>query len=122
MSDNNKLVINTPTGFFLLPAPTIIYCKEDHHTCTFYVTGNTVVPSEKSLSFFETKLEDWDFIRINKTLMVNVSHIKNLKQEDQTYLILSDETRIPLTNKGLAKVYDKIFQFKRPKTELAMVD
>ena len=122
MSDTNKLVINTPTGFFLLPSQTIIYCKEEHHTCTFFVTGNTQVPADKPISFFETKLEDWDFIRINKTLMVNANHIKNLKQEDQTVLILSDDTRIPLTNKGLAQVYDKIFQFKRPKTELAMVD
>ncbi len=96
-----RLSISTTEGIHFLHPDEIIRCEADRNYTHFYQTGGRRTIASKPLVEFEGILEDRAFLRIHRSHLVNLKHIKRL-QDGQ--LILSDESEVPISRRRRAEV------------------
>jgi len=81
---------------FVRPAD-IIRCESSNaYTSFFLATGETIVVSRPIFEYSEL-LADYGFIRCHQSHLVNRAYVKSLLKEDGGYLLLEDDSRIPIS-------------------------
>jgi two-component system, LytTR family, response regulator len=102
--DENKLqlVIPTKQGEHQFLAQDIIRCEADSNYTVIYLTSRKKFVASKTLGDIEEMLSREKFIRIHKSHLVNTAHIKQLSSQDE--LLMSDDTRIPISRRRLQEV------------------
>ncbi|MDA3930516.1 MAG: LytTR family DNA-binding domain-containing protein [Prolixibacteraceae bacterium] len=77
----------------------IVKCRgEANYTRVFITTGEEHIVS-KPLVEYEDILAGYGFIRTHKSFIVNVSHIQSFVKSDGGYLIMSDQTIVPVSRR-----------------------
>ena len=71
-----KLCISSLKGFQVIEIQDIIYCEASSNYTNFHFTGRPSICASRPIHEYETILEDCNFVRIHKTFMVNLQHIK----------------------------------------------
>jgi two-component system LytT family response regulator len=71
-----KLCIPSLKGFQVIEIDEIIYCEASSNYSNFYFADRPVICSSKPIHEYETLLEDCNFVRIHKSFLVNMQHIK----------------------------------------------
>jgi two-component system LytT family response regulator len=81
---------------FILTAD-IIRCEASNNYTTFFIRGNEKIMVSKPIYEYEEILSGYHFIRCHQTHLVNKHYIKSWVKEDGGYLLLADETKIPVS-------------------------
>lgn len=102
--DNNRLVLNTKLGIVVVKSNQILRCEADRTYCNFHLSDGTLIRSSKSLKFYEEKLREWNFIKVHKSNMVNLTHVEGYVKGKGGSLILSDNTMVPVAIRKKTKV------------------
>jgi two-component system LytT family response regulator len=90
----NKIAIPTMEGFHLLAVDSIISCESDNnYTCLFLKAKNKIIAS-RSLKEMEEILEDYPFVRIHNSHIVNINEVEKYIKGEGGYLIMSDGSNI----------------------------
>jgi two-component system, LytTR family, response regulator len=90
----NKIAIPTMEGFQLLAADTVISCASDgNYTCLFLKDKRKILAS-RNLKDMEELLEDYPFIRIHHSHIVNLNEVEKYIKGEGGYLIMSDGSTI----------------------------
>jgi len=90
----SKIAIPTMEGFQLLAAESIISCESDgNYTCLFLKDKRKVIAS-RNLKEMEEILEDYPFVRVHHSHMVNINEVEKYIKGEGGYLILSDGSSI----------------------------
>jgi len=75
----------------------IIRCESANNYTTFFlITGEKIVTS-KPIFEYEEILQDYEFIRCHQSHLVNKRFIKSWVKEDGGYLLLDDQSQIPVS-------------------------
>jgi two-component system LytT family response regulator len=86
----NKIAIPTMEGFQLLAAASIISCEsESNYTCLYLKDKRKIIAS-RNLKEMEEILEDYPFIRIHNSHVVNINEVERYIKGEGGYLIMSD--------------------------------
>jgi two-component system LytT family response regulator len=89
-----KIAIPTMEGFQLLAAESIISCESDsNYTCLFLKDKHKIIAS-RNLKEMEEILEDYPFIRIHNSHVVNINEVDKYIKGEGGYLIMSDGSTI----------------------------
>ncbi|GGC35394.1 DNA-binding response regulator [Parapedobacter defluvii] len=92
---------------FVRPAD-IIRCESSNaYTSFFLVTGESVVVSRPIFEYSEL-LADYGFIRCHQSHLINRKYIKSLLKEDSGYLLLEDDSKIPISRNKKETVLNKL--------------
>ena len=67
-----KITIPTQSGFEIIILENLIYAKADDNYTELYLGNHKKKLVSKTLKYFETILEDKDFVQIHKSYLVNV--------------------------------------------------
>ncbi|MEO6135790.1 MAG: LytTR family DNA-binding domain-containing protein [Ginsengibacter sp.] len=90
----HKIAIPTMEGFQLLAVESIISCESDsNYTCLFLKDKRKIIAS-RSLKEMEEILEDYPFVRIHNSHIVNINEVEKYIKGEGGYLIMSDGTTI----------------------------
>lgn len=83
----------------------IIYCKSSNSYTTFYLVGNGKITVSRPIAEYETLLSAYGFIRTHQSYLVNRNRIGAFKKEDGGYLLMEDNTMVPVSRqrKGMLK-------------------
>ena len=96
ISDNKRLQ--------LIKIKDILFCHGQGNYTFINRLGGEQIVSSKNLKFNESKLSAYNFIRIHKSYLINLAHLDHVDKEQGGSVVLSDQTRLPLS-----KTYKKTF-------------
>jgi two-component system LytT family response regulator len=92
----NKLPISTIDGTLFIEIENIIYIKADTSYSEFFLKDGAKIIASKSLSNYESILENHHFYRVHKSYMVNLKHIIKYLKGRNGSLVMVDNSVIPI--------------------------
>ena len=75
----------------------IIHCKSDNNYTTFYFSDASKILVSKTLKYYADMLKEVGFLRVHQSHLINIKYIKEFIKSDGGYLILTDESNIPVS-------------------------
>jgi two-component system LytT family response regulator len=75
----------------------IIRCESSNNYTTFFIVGGERIMTSKPIFEYEEILSGYGFIRCHQSHLVNKKHIKSWVKEDGGFLLLEDNTRVPVS-------------------------
>lgn len=75
----------------------IIRCESSNNYTTFYIAGGERIMTSKPIFAYEDILEEYGFIRSHQSHLVNKRYIKSWVKEDGGFLLLDDNTQVPVS-------------------------
>lgn len=75
----------------------IIRCESSNNYTTFHLTSGEKLLISKPIYFYEELLQDYNFIRCHQSHLVNKKFIASFIQKDGGYLLLEDNTQLPVS-------------------------
>jgi two-component system LytT family response regulator len=104
----NKIVISSESNIEYLAISSIIRLQGESNYTRIYLEGERSLIASKSLIEFEELLTDLGFFRVHKTHMVNLLHIKTFHKSGSSYLILTNQSKIPVSRRRKAALIERI--------------
>lgn len=103
--EQKKIVLKTSDKIHVLDIKNIIrLCADNAYTTVFTNTGQTIMVS-KSLKFFDEMLQEYGFMRTHQSHLINLSYIAYFDKSDGGILVMSDNTKILVSNKKKQVLY-----------------
>ncbi len=85
-----KILLPLLDGFEVIQIKDIIHCKANDNFTEFFFTDGSKKLICRTLKFYEDLLGELDFIRIHKSHLVNLQHIKRYKKGKGGQVFMSD--------------------------------
>ena len=90
----NKIAIPTMEGFQLVGADCIISCESDSNYTHLFLKDKRKIIASRNLKEMEELLEDYPFIRVHHSHIVNINEVDKYIKGEGGYLIMSDGSTI----------------------------
>jgi len=106
---NHKIVLSTSEMLHVISVDDIIRCESDnYYTNFFFIDGRKLLVS-KTLKENEELLSHHNFIRPHKSHLINIKYIKSYIRQDGGYILMSDDTHIPVSRRKKDKIMEIIY-------------
>ena len=99
-----QISLNTQDKITVVDINNIIRCKSDNNYTTFYLKDKTKILVSKTLKYYADILKDNGFIRVHQSHLINQKEIKEFIKSDGGYIILKDNSNIPVSVRKKAEV------------------
>ena len=94
-----KLCIPSVKGFQVIEIHDLIYCEASGNYTNFYFTTGPSICASRPIHEYETILEDCNFVRIHKSFMVNLQHIKEYVRGEGGTVIMSNGHEVEVSRR-----------------------
>jgi two-component system LytT family response regulator len=94
-----KVVVPTSDGMHVIKISEIVRLESSSNYTTFYLANHKPLLASKTLKEFDSLLNGYSFNRIHKSHLVNMNYVKRYVQTDGGYLILEDDSHVPVANR-----------------------
>ena len=94
-----RLCLPTLKGFIVLKLDEIIYCEAERSYTVFHLDKNKTVIVSKPLLDYENILKDTSFLRIHKSFLINLHHVKEYQRGEGGMVIMSDDAEIEVSRR-----------------------
>jgi two-component system LytT family response regulator len=99
-----KIALQTSDGISVYEIETILRCSaESNYTCLYFTNGRKILFS-KTLKDFEDLLSGSGFERIHHSHIINLNHLTNFVNKDGGYVVLSDKSTLPVSQRKKAQL------------------
>lgn len=95
----NKIKIPVKDGSLFIEPSEIIYIKGEGRYSTVCLNGSLSYVVTKNIGLFEKELASNKFLRVHKSYLVNLNHIKKINHTDGSFLELSDGISIEISRR-----------------------
>jgi len=106
---SQKLVLPLIEGFEVVKVGDIIRCKANNNFTYFYFKADSKQLICRTLKFYEDLLCEYDFVRVHKSHLVNMQHIKRYKKGKGGQLVMNDDSVVDVSAN---KKKDLMLKFK----------
>ncbi|MGZ8558584.1 MAG: LytR/AlgR family response regulator transcription factor [Chitinophagaceae bacterium] len=110
-SQKMKLCIPSVKGFQVVDIMDIIYCEANSNYTNFYFVNHTTVCASKPIHEYEELLEDCSFVRIHKSMLINLEHVKEYVRGEGGSVILSDGQELEVSRRKKDLLMTKMKEF-----------
>ncbi len=90
----------------LVPPALIIRCEASNNYTTFYLQGGEKYLVSRPIFEYDQMLSDYGFLRCHQSHLVNKRFIRSWVKEDGGYLLLEDNTAIPVSRQKRELIRD----------------
>ena len=111
--NEHKLALATTKEIRFVNTNEIVRCESSNAYTKFYFIDSKSIMVSKPIFEYEELLNDYDFIRCHQSHLVNKKFIKSLIKEDGGYLLLEDNTRIPVSRSKKENVLKALTTIKK---------
>ena len=108
----DKIGVSSEGKLEFLKTQSIIRLQGESNYTRIYLLGGKSILASKTLVEFEELLEDFEFFRVHKTHLVNLSHVKSYYKTKNSYLLLSDNSRIPVSRRRKIALGEKMSYYR----------
>ena len=107
-----QLAISTLEGIYFATLDEIIHVDADSSYTKIYITSGDMIMSSKPLKYFEELLEDYDFVRVHQSHIINLKLIRRYVRGDGGQVIMMNGAEIEVSRRKkddlLAKISDTL--------------
>jgi two-component system, LytTR family, response regulator len=93
----NKIAIPTMEGLQMLFVENIIRCSSDSNYTTLHLKNKQKITASRTLKEIEEMLDDYSFLRVHHSYIINLNEIEKYIKGDGGYLIMSDGSNIDVS-------------------------
>ena len=94
-----RLCLPTLKGFIILKLEEIVYCEAERSYTIFHLAGNKTLTVSKPLLDYDTLLQDTSFLRIHKSFLINLHHVKEYQRGEGGVVIMSNDAAIEVSRR-----------------------
>lgn len=110
-SQKMKLCIPSLKGYVVTDIQSIVYCEaSSNYTIFHYTAGNTIFAS-KPIHVYEDLLKDCNFVRIHKSYLVNMEHLKEYVRGEGGMVILSTGQKLDVSRRKKDLLVSKMREY-----------
>ncbi|MCZ4693524.1 DNA-binding response regulator [Ancylomarina euxinus] len=80
---NNRLKVNTRTGFEIIKQDNILYCEADGNYTNICLTNRTKLTTATTLGIIEDQLISDLFFRVSRSILINLDYLKSVNRKDK---------------------------------------
>lgn len=106
-----KMCIPSIKGFQVIKLSEIIYCEASGNYTNFHFTERPLICASKPIHEYETLLEDCGFVRIHKTFLINMEHVKEYQRGEGGYVIMSNGAQVEVSRRKKDLLMTKMKEF-----------
>ena len=106
-----KLCIPSVKGFQLVGVKNILFCEASGSYTNFHFTDKPVLCSAKTIHEYEELLSDAGFVRIHKTFLVNLLHVKEYIKGEGGSVVLSNGENVEVSRRKKDFLIAKMKEF-----------
>ncbi|MEM9819930.1 MAG: LytTR family DNA-binding domain-containing protein [Bacteroidota bacterium] len=99
-----NIVLHTQEKIHIAPIDSIIRCQSMVNYTTFYFADQTKLLVTRTLKEFDQMLQDYGFIRVHQSHLVNGQQIKEYIKSEGGYLVMKDGAQVPISMRKKAMV------------------
>jgi two-component system LytT family response regulator len=103
-----RLCLPTLKGFLIVKMEEIVYCEAERSYTVFHLAGNKPVTVSKPLLDYERLLGNNHFLRVHKSFLVNLQHVKEYQRGEGGVLIMSNGKEIEVSRRKKEYFLSKI--------------
>ncbi len=94
-----KLCLPSLKGFQVVELNTVLYAESSGNYTNFYFTAQHPVCTSKPMHDYETLLEDAGFVRIHKSFLINLLHVKEYIRGEGGSVLLSNGHEVEVSRR-----------------------
>ncbi|RZL50849.1 MAG: response regulator transcription factor [Pedobacter sp.] len=106
---SNRLALPTAEGVYIIDKAIIIRVEAMSNYSVFLLSDNRKIVVSKTLKEYEPVLDDAHFMRINRSVIINLDYVVKYKKGDGGTLELSDGTEIEVSPQKKDVLLQKLF-------------
>ena len=103
-----KIILSTSEGMHVVEVSNIIRCESDDYYTRFFLNNGKTIMVSKTLKENEELLGDQQFIRPHRSHLVNIKYIRSFLKTDGGTIVMSDDSRIPVSRRKREKIVEII--------------
>jgi two-component system, LytTR family, response regulator len=103
-----RLCLPTQKGFSIVKLEEILYCEAERSYTIFHFVNNRPVMVSKPLYDYEKLLTDTRFLRIHKSYLVNLLHVKEYLRGEGGTIVMTNGTEIEVSRRKKEQFLEKI--------------
>lgn len=105
----NRLALPTAEGVYLIDKANIIRVEAMSNYSTFYLSDKKKIVVSKTLKEYEHALQEDIFLRVNRSVIINLNYIVKYRKGDGGTLEMSDGTEVEVSSTRKDRLVEKIF-------------
>jgi two-component system LytT family response regulator len=107
--DNFKrIALSTSDGIHLFEVSDIIRCEAKVNYTEFFIKNHKPLLISRTLKEYEEMLAEHGFERVHQSHLINLSYLKSYIKSDGGYVIMADNTNIPIAQSKREKLQELI--------------
>jgi two-component system LytT family response regulator len=113
---DKKILIQSKKKLEHVVLKDILYLQAENNYTSIFIKNMDRIVVSKTLKDYEEMLCDEDdssFVRIHKTFIVNVNHIKSIDRGEECLAVLSDNTRLEVSRRKKLPLMEKFDQLNK---------
>jgi two-component system LytT family response regulator len=95
--EDHRIALPTAKEIRFIKTSSIIRCEASNNYTTFFFSDGEKLLVSKPIYEYEELLKEYSFIRCHQSHLVNKKFIRSLVKEEGGYLLLDDNTHIPVS-------------------------
>lgn len=103
-----RLCLPTLKGFIVVKLEDIVYCEAERSYTLFHLAGKKSVLVSKPLFDYENLLQTASFLRIHKSFMINLLHVKEYQRGEGGIVVMSDGAEIEVSRRKKDQFFSRI--------------
>ncbi len=106
-----KIALPNATGIEFISVNKITRCEGEGNYSKIFLNEAKSILVSKTLFEFEELLEEYNFLRVHKTHLINLSYLKAFINNNGYYIILTDGSQIPVSRRKKEAVLKTLNNF-----------
>ncbi|NOT49912.1 MAG: response regulator transcription factor [Chitinophagaceae bacterium] len=98
-------------GFQIIKLRDIVYCEADNTYTVLHLTENKKLVASRPLMDYESLLQDTSFIRIHKSFLINIQHLKEYQKGEGGIAIMSNGKHLDVSRRKKEHFINYMKQF-----------
>jgi two-component system LytT family response regulator len=111
-SSINKIALPTMEGLQMISIQSIISCEAHDNYSTLILKENKKLVVSCTLKVIEEMLEDYSFIRVHRSFLVNLHEVEKYVKADGGYVVMSDGSHIYISRNKKEELLKKLLPNK----------
>jgi two-component system LytT family response regulator len=104
----SRIPIPIRDGLLFIKVDDIIRCEADVNYSILFLLNNKKIITSKTLKQIERLLSNANFARVHKSHLVNLNYARRYVQTDVGYVVMSDDSQIPVSRRQKQILWGKI--------------
>lgn len=92
-----RIALNSNDKVHMVNVSDIIRCESEGSYTIFYLTNKEQIVVTKNLKEYENLLEEYQFIRVHHSHLINFVYLKEYVKKDGGYAVMTDNSQVPVS-------------------------